>query len=65
MRAFVRLRRLVTAHSELTIKLKDLEQRVATHDGHIQAIFTAIRQLMTTPPLKTNQIGFRSKAAKN
>jgi hypothetical protein len=64
MRAFVRLRTLVAAHSELTAKLTELERRVTTHDGHIRAIFDAIRQLMTPPPVKVKQIGFRPKALK-
>lgn len=64
MRAFVRLRTLVGAHKELTAKLSELEGRVATHDGHIRAIFDAIRQLMTPPPPKVKQIGFRPKALK-
>lgn len=64
MRAFVRLRRLVATHRELTAKLTELERRVTTHDEHIRAIFDAIRQLMTPPPVKVKQIGFRSKALK-
>lgn len=64
MREFVRLRRLILTHGELTAKLTELAQRVATHDGDIQAIFTVIRQLITPPPAKTKQIGFRPKALK-
>jgi ORF6N domain-containing protein len=64
MRAFVRLRTLVTAHSGLSAKVSELERRVATHDEHIEAIFNAIRQLMTPPPAKVKQIGFRPKALK-
>lgn len=64
MRAFVRLRRLVAAHGELTAKLTELERRVVTHDEHIEAIFSAIRQLMTPAPVRVKQIGFRSKAVK-
>lgn len=64
MRAFVRLRTLVAAHGELTAKLTELERRVVTHDEHIEAIFSAIRQLMTPAPVRVKQIGFRSKAVK-
>lgn len=64
MRAFVRLRKFLAAHKELTAKLTELEGRVATHDRHIRAIFDAIRQLMTPPPAKVKQIGFRPKALK-
>jgi hypothetical protein len=64
MRAFVRLRTLVAAHSELTAKFTELERRVTTHDGHIRAIFDAIRQLMMPPPASVKQIGFRPKPLK-
>ena len=49
MRAFVRLRRALAGNRELAKKLKELERRVASHDGKIQAIFEAIREL-TSPP---------------
>jgi hypothetical protein len=64
IRAFVRLRTLVAAHKELTAKLTELERRVTTHDGHIRAIFDAIRELMTPSPSNVKQIGFRPKALK-
>lgn len=64
MRAFVRLRTLVAAHKELAAKLTELERRVGTHDEHIEVIFNAIRQLMTPPPARVRQIGFRPKALK-
>lgn len=64
VRAFVRMRTQVAAHGELTSKLTELERRVATHDEHIEAIFNAIRQLMTPPSPKVKQIGFRPRALK-
>lgn len=64
MRAFVRVRKFVAAHSKLTAKLTELEERVATHDEQILAIFNAIHQLITPPPAKVKQIGFRSKPTK-
>jgi hypothetical protein len=60
MRAFVRLRRYLTTHKALAEQLKELESRVSGHDEQIQAIFQAIRQLMT-PPVDAERpsIGFR------
>ena len=49
MRAFIRLKKTVAVHKRLTRELKILERRVGKHDREIQAIFQAIRQLMTTP----------------
>ncbi len=56
MRAFVRLRRFVSTHSELAAQLTKLENRIRKHDDQIQVIFEAIRQLMTPPDSKTNLI---------
>ena len=59
IRAFVKLREILSTHKELALKLKQLEMRVEKHDGEIQAIFEAIRQLMAPPPLKPKRpIGF-------
>jgi hypothetical protein len=59
MRAFVKLRRILSTNKELAQKLKELEQRIEKHDTEIHAIFEAIRQLMT-PPDNTSKrkIGF-------
>ena len=60
MRAFVKLRELVGAHKELAGKLAELERRVANHDGHIQSLFHAIRQLMEPATPKPSRIGFEA-----
>lgn len=59
MRAFVKLREILSTHKELAYKLRELEGKMEKHDGEIQAIFEAIRQLMTPPaePPK-RKIGF-------
>ena len=61
MRAFVRLRQLLASHKELGQKLEELERHLRDHDEKIQAIFNAIRQLMTEPPRPRKQIGFQLK----
>ena len=58
MRAFVRLRGLLSAHKELSKKLADLERKLGAHEEQIQMVFEAIRQLMTTPESKKRRIGF-------
>jgi len=60
IRAFVRLRHVVTTHKELAGKLAELEQIVASHDGHIKTLFDAIRQLMEPPTPKSRRIGFKA-----
>jgi hypothetical protein len=59
MRTFVRLRRFLSAHQKLSQKLNRLEQKIESHDEDIQAIFSALRQLMTQPEkTKRRKIGF-------
>ena len=52
MRAFVKIREILSTHKELAFKLKQLEMKIERHDGEIQAIFKAMRRLMAPPPLK-------------
>ncbi len=58
MRAFVKLRELISTHKELAQKLNELERRVERHDEELHAIFDAIRRLMQTPEKPKRRIGF-------
>ena len=59
MRAFVKLREIMSMHKELAQKLAELEQKIEKHDGEIGAIFQAIRQLMAPAPVRPRRkIGF-------
>jgi len=59
VRAFVRLRELLTSSKALTQKLAELEARLEGHDQTIAEIITAIRELMTqSVPEKRRGIGF-------
>ena len=59
IRAFVKLREILSTHKELALKMKQLEMNVGRHDEEIQAIFEAIRQLMAPPLEKPKRpIGF-------
>ena len=60
MRAFVRLKTILSTNKELAHKLERLEEKIEKHDAEIQAIFEAIRQLMEPPPEKLKPlIGFK------
>jgi hypothetical protein len=65
VRAFICLREMLNSHKELARKLEELERHVQDHDGHIQTLFEAIRQLMTPDPGKSRKIGFQSRASEN
>ena len=59
MRAFVRLRNILSTHKELESKLREHERRLEKHDEHIYAIFKAIEELMAPPPESPKRrIGF-------
>jgi len=57
MRAFVRLRQILSSHKDLARKLKELERK---YDAQFKVVFDAIRQLMTPLPPKPRRIGFRA-----
>ena len=60
MRAFVKLRELLSVHKELAYQLKELEQTVTVHDEKIERIFRIIEKLMVpTPQSRKGHIGFR------
>jgi len=61
MRAFVRLRQVLSSNKELANKLAELECKLVSHDGHIRSLFDAIRQLMMPPDPKPRRIGFRAR----
>jgi hypothetical protein len=58
MRAFVKLREILSINKELAHKLAQLERKIEKHDEDIRLIFDAIRQLMTPPEPKRRRIGF-------
>ena len=63
VRAFLRLRTVLSTSQELARKLAALEQRLAGHDVAIRNLFDAIRQLMAPPQPKVQKIGFLIKEA--
>jgi hypothetical protein len=59
MRAFVRLRQMLTSNAEMARKLETLERK---YDAQFKVVFDAIRQLMAPPPEpKRGRIGFHAE----
>lgn len=57
MRAFVKLREMLSSHKDLARKLNDMEKK---YDTQFKVVFDAIRQLMQPPvPKKRRKIGYR------
>jgi len=55
MRAFVELRKITSTQKQLARKLQEIEVRLEGHDQSIDAIFEAIRQLVTRQPVGSDQ----------
>lgn len=55
MRAFVRLRQILSSHADLAHKLETLEQK---YDAQFRVVFDAIRALMSEPEKPQKKIGF-------
>ena len=62
MRAFVRMRELLSSNKELARRFAQPEarfdQKLAEQDEAITAILSAIRELMNPPPSKRRGVGF-------
>ena len=61
MRAFVRLREMISAHSELAERLGKLERESTEHGKEIQTLFEAIHEFMNPPDSPPPRIGFKPK----
>lgn len=55
IRAFVKLRQILSTHRELARKLDQLESK---YDEQFSVVFAAIRRLMEPPPPKKKRIGY-------
>ena len=65
VRAFVRLREMTIANTEVAAKLQELERKVAGNDKAIRSLVMAIRRLMEAPPpTPRKRIGFRVEEAR-
>jgi hypothetical protein len=61
MRAFVRLRQMLSAHKDLERKIIALEKK---YDEQFKVVFDAIRALMSPPEKPRKRIGFEVKEPK-
>ena len=57
MRAFVRLRNLLSSHADLSRKLADLEKK---YDKQFAIVFDAIRQMMTPATPTKGEMGYHT-----
>jgi len=58
MRAFVKLREIISTHKKVEEKLKAIENKLKEHDDQIIKIIQVINQLITPPTSPKKKIGF-------
>jgi hypothetical protein len=58
VRAFVQMRQSLVVNQQVVSKLSELEARIDIHDGEIQDLVEAIRELVTPLPANNRPIGF-------
>ena len=58
VRAFIKLREVVSNQKDLAQRVDSLEQKYGKHDGELQAVFEAIGQLLNAPIPAERRIGF-------
>ena len=61
VRAFVRLREMLTTNRRLAQKLLELERKLEGHDQAIHNLFETIRQLLNVPESNPRRIGFHAR----
>ena len=61
VRAFVKIRRMIAEHKELSRRIVQIERHLAEHDDQIIELIKAIKQLLKPePPPKKRRIGFHA-----
>jgi hypothetical protein len=58
MRAFVKLREIISTHKKVEEKLKELENKLKEHDNEIVQVIQVINQLITPFSTPKKKIGF-------
>ena len=58
VRAFVQMRQSMAQNQHIVSKLGELEARLDSHDGEIQELVEAIRELVAPLPANNRRIGF-------
>jgi hypothetical protein len=61
VRAFIRLRRILSSHKELARQVVDLEKKYSKHEIEITAVFNLLKKLMGPPAKTAGRIGFLTK----
>lgn len=60
MRAFVKLRELISTHKKVELKIREIENKLNEHDEQIVKIIQLINELLAPPEKSKRKIGFNS-----
>lgn len=63
VRAFVQMRQALAFNQQVVSKLSELEERLDKHDGELQGLVEAIRELIEPLPANNRRIGFEIPSA--
>jgi len=58
VRAFVRLREMLSTNRRLAVKIHELDRKLESHDAAITDLMEAIKELMAPEPASSRKIGF-------
>ena len=61
IRIFTKLREMLLTHTDILLKMEQLEKQVVQSSEDIQMIFTALKELLNPPQEPRPRIGFRRK----
>jgi hypothetical protein len=61
MRVYTKLRQMLLTNKDILLKLEQLEKQVSQNSKEIQAVFSALKQLLETPKEPRESIGYKSK----
>jgi len=64
MRAFVQMREMASTHKSILKKIDDLERIAISHNGKIEVIFEAIKELSVEAKKPRRKIGFKGSSKK-
>jgi hypothetical protein len=56
---FVKLREMAISHKDILLKFEQLEKKFIKHDGEIEIIFDALKELISPPAKEKNRIGYK------
>lgn len=59
IRIFTKLREMLLTHTDLLLKLEQLEKQVVQNSEDIQMIFAALKELLNPPAEPRPRVGFR------